>query len=251
VDIEAFGAGSVTVRFADPRSGEADVRYVRQRLAAVRDGASAELDVMCPPPTAAFGSSDARLPGYPQACADLEAVGFSAMVRPVGGHLAVYDEAALVVHLTAPHPAALDYITARFKAFAGALVTSLSAFGVDARVGPVPGEYCEGAFSVNRSGCAKLAGTGQRVTRGGYAFSAVVSVCESGRVRQALEIGYAALGLDLRPQTVGCVADTAPGVTVDQARREIVAALGRVLPLTPTEVCGSPALNPRGLSVID
>jgi len=52
--------------------------------------------------------------------------------------------------------------------------------------------------------------------------------CESGSVRRALEIGYAALGLDLRPQTVGCVADTVPGVTVDDARREIVAALGRV-----------------------
>jgi octanoyl-[GcvH]:protein N-octanoyltransferase len=229
VDIEAFGAGPVTVRFSDPRSGEADVRYVRERLVAVRDGAPAELDIMCPPPTAAFGARDALLPGYPHACADLEALGFSPMVRPVGGHLAVYDDAALVVHLTAPHPAARDYITARFKAFAGVLVSSLSAFGVDARVGAVPGEYCEGAFSVNRSGCVKLAGTGQRVARGGYAFSAVVSVCESGSVRRALEIGYAALGLDLRPETVGCLADTAPAVTVDDARREIVAALGRVL----------------------
>jgi len=229
VDIEAFGPGPVTVRFSDPRSGEADVRYVRERLVAVRDGAPAELDIMCPPPTAAFGARDALLSGYADACTAVEALGFSPMLRPVGGHLAVYDEAALVVHLTAPHRAAGDFITARFKAFASVLVSSLRVFGVDARVGAVPGEYCEGAFSVNRSGRVKLAGTGQRVARGGYAFSAVVSVCDSGSVRRALEIGYAALGLDLRPETVGCVADASPGVTVDDVRREIVAALGRVL----------------------
>ena len=63
-------------------------------------------------------------------------------------------------------------------------------------------EYCEGTFSVNRSGRVKLAGTGQRVTRGGDEFSAVVSVPESGSVRRALEIGYAALDLDVRPETV-------------------------------------------------
>jgi hypothetical protein len=34
MDIDAFGAGPVTVRFSDPRSGEADVRYVRERLLA-------------------------------------------------------------------------------------------------------------------------------------------------------------------------------------------------------------------------
>ncbi len=229
--LDPFGAGPIAVRFSAPRTGNDDVRHVRQRLRDIADGATGELDLMCPPPTAAFGSRDALLPGYGRACAEVEALGFAPMVRPVGGHLAIYDEAALVVHLTAPHPAARDHITQRFEAFAHVLVDSLTGFGVDARIGPVPGEYCEGKFSVNRAGTAKLVGTGQRLSRGGYAFSAVVSVRESVPVRRALEIGYAALDLDLKPESVGCVADTAPDVTVADMRRELVAAFGRVVSL--------------------
>lgn len=228
-----FGTAPVTVRFSAPRAGGADVQYVRQRLRDIADGAGGELDLMCPPPTAAFGSRDALLPGYPRACADVDALGFTPMVRPVGGHLAIYDEAALVVHLTAPHPTARDHITQRFEAFARVLVESLTPFGVDARIGPVPGEYCEGAFSVNSAGRAKIVGTGQRLARGGYAFSAVISVRDSARVRRALEAGYGALGLELRPETVGCVADTDPEATVEGVRREFLAALGRVVALTP------------------
>lgn len=247
--VNPFGSTPVTVRVSPPRNGHDDVGHVRQRLREIADGAPAELDFMRPPPTAAFGSRDALMPGYPQACSAVAALGFAPMVRPVGGHLAVYDEAALVLHLTAPHASARDFITQRFESFAHILVDALRVFGVDARVGPVPGEYCEGAYSVNRAGTAKLVGTGQRLARGGYAFSAVVSVQESERVRTALEIGYAALGLELRPDTVGCVAETAPGVTVEDVRREIVVAVSRVLTLTPDPAeCGRRDSNPHALS---
>ncbi|MBB4789490.1 hypothetical protein [Streptomyces nodosus] len=46
-------------------------------------------------------------------------------------------------------------------------------------------------------------------------------------MRPELEVGYADLGLDLRPETVGCVADS----TGQEVRDARVAALERVLPI--------------------
>ncbi|MYU21263.1 lipoate--protein ligase family protein [Streptomyces sp. SID8352] len=237
----AFGTAPVTVRLSPPRTGPADVAHARARLASIADADVAELDLMCPPPTAAFSSRDALLPGYARARADLEAHGFAPMVRPVGGHLAVYDQGALVVHLAAPHPVARDHIRERFEIFGAVLADTLRAFGVDARVGPVPGEYCDGAYSVNDAGRAKIVGTGQRITRAGYLLSAVVSVLKPSRVRAALEVGYADLGLDLRPETVGCVADSTPGVTVEEVRNELVATLARTLPIAAPQTPSLPA----------
>ena len=93
----------------------------------------------------------------------------------------------------------------------------------------MPGEYCEGEFSVNDSGRAKLVGTGQRITRSGYLFSAVIMVHGADRARAALEAAYPLMGLDLRPETVGCVADAVPGVTLDEVRDAVLAAIGRLL----------------------
>ena len=100
-----------------------------------------------------------------------------------------------------------------------------SALGADARVGRVPGEYCEGEFSVNDAGRTKLVGTGQRITRRGYLFSAVVMVHGADRAREALAAAYPLMGLELDPTTVGCVADSVPGVTLEDVRAEVLAAL--------------------------
>ncbi|MCH6472601.1 lipoyl protein ligase domain-containing protein [Sinomonas terrae] len=229
---EAFGSGPVAlVQDGRPRAGRADMELVHSGLASLARGARGELNVARPAPTAAFSRRDSMLDGHPVAQAWLESKGFAPIIRPVGGHLAVYGPGDLVIHLWAPHPEARSHIRHRFRLFGEALARSLQGLGVDAQVGPVPGEYCTGEFSVNDSGRTKLAGTGQRITKHGYLFSAVVMVEDASPARSVLGEAYGMLGLDFREESVGCVADSAPGATVGDLREAVVDELSRILPL--------------------
>ena len=94
----------------------------------------------------------------------------------------------------------------------------------------MPGEYCPGEFSVNAAGTTKIVGTAQRLTRHGYLFSAVVLVTDPEPVRAVLVDAYAALGLDWRPASVGCVADHVPDVTVADVEDALLPGLHELLP---------------------
>ncbi len=229
---EAFGNEPVRVVLADgPRTGADDVKLVRDRLGELARGMLAELNVAEPGPTAAFSGRDRLRPRFAGARAVAETHGFLAITRPVGGHLAVYGNGALVLHHWARHPDPRGHIRQRFALMGDAIAESLRALGVDARVGQVPGEYCDGTFSVNVSGRAKLVGTGQRIVPAGFLFSAVVMVHSADPARQALTAAYELLDLPFDPATVGCVADSVPGVTTAEVRNHLVESLGRVLPL--------------------
>jgi lipoate-protein ligase A len=204
---------------------------VRVGLAGLLDGVPPELNLSEPLPTAAFSRRDERLVGYAAAAAALSARGFAPIVRPVGGHLAVYGDGALVLHHWARHVEPRDHIRQRFALLGAGIARGLRTLGVDAYVGPVPGEYCDGEFSVNDSGRSKLVGTGQRIVRAGYLYSAVIMVHSADPAREALVDAYRALDLELDPGTVGCVADTLPGITVAEVRDAVVASLATVLPL--------------------
>ena len=185
--------------------------------------------------TAAFSRRDMLLPGYPAAVETARAHGFVPVVRPVGGHLAAYDEGSLVFHLWAPHPEPRRAIEQRFRQVGHALVAGLSELGVpDVRVGPVPGEYCDGAWSVNIGGRVKVAGTGQRVNRHGFLFCAVLTVTTPTRIREVLTRTYADLGLAFDPATVGCLSDWVPGLRATEVREVVGAALYRLLPSAST-----------------
>jgi octanoyl-[GcvH]:protein N-octanoyltransferase len=228
----AFGPQQVSLALPPGRrTGPEDMKLVRDRVASLARDDDGELVIARAEATAAFSRRDTLLHGYTDAEALVAARGFAPIVRPVGGHLAVYDDGALLLHLSAPHPEARLHIRERFEVMGGALATALQALGVDARVGPVPGEYCDGEFSVNESGRTKLAGTGQRITRTGYLFSAVVMVQDAERVRDVLAPAYRALGLSFQPETVGCVADSVPGVTLEEVRGQLLVALSEALPL--------------------
>lgn len=218
-----FGAGVVrVVRDPRPRPGDEDMEFIADHLAALPGAAGGELNLSRPLATAAFSRRDSLRPGYQEARDALAGRGYAPIIRPVGGHLAVYGTGDLVVHLWAPHPDARSSIRERFEAFGEAAALALRRLGADARVGAVPGEYCTGEFSVNDSGRAKLVGTGQRLTRHGYLFSAVVMVEDAGPARTALEEAYALMGLDFRPESVGCVADAVPGATVEDVREALI-----------------------------
>jgi lipoate-protein ligase A len=227
---EPFGAAPLLVTTSPvPRTATQDTALVRDRLAALSGSDVALLDIAAAAPTAAFSRRDTLLAGYEPARTAVTAHGFAPMIRPVGGHLAVYGPGCLVVHLWAPHPEPRTQIKQRFALFGGAVARSFQDLGVDARVGPVPGEYCEGEFSVNDSGRAKLVGTGQRIVRSGYLFSAVVMVHVPPGAREALIDAYREMGLDLRPDSVGCLADSVPDVSVGDVQQRLAAAIGGLL----------------------
>lgn len=213
---------------------------VRVSLAGLGGGVPAELNLSEPLPTAAFSRRDRLQRGYAAAEAAVVAHGFAPIIRPVGGHLAVYGEGSLVVHLWARQVEPRDHIRQRFAVLGAGLANALRSLGVDARVGPVAGEYCNGEFSVNDSGRAKLAGTGQRLVKGGFLFSAVVMVHSAAPAREALTEAYREFGLAFDPATVGCVADTVPGITVGEVRDAVIASLAGVLQLEG-EGCRAPA----------
>jgi octanoyl-[GcvH]:protein N-octanoyltransferase len=221
----AFGAGlSATPRELPPDpTPQQDMDLSAAALAALgAAGAVARLRVHRPRPTAAFSRVDSLAPGFPAAQEAARAHGFAPVVRPAGGRLAAYHRDALVLDLVAPHPEARRHIRERVSGAAAALALGLRELGVDARVGPVPGEYCPGDWSVNAGGTTKLVGTAQRLTRHGYLFSTVVLVADPEPVRAVLRDAYAALDFAWEPASVGCAADTAPGVTVDDVAEVLV-----------------------------
>ncbi|MCW2835267.1 MAG: lipoate--protein ligase [Nocardioides sp.] len=225
-----FGDGQVSVlRRPGLVAGSADLDGV---LAAARSA-----DVSGPvillsrcSPTAAFSRRDALLSGYSGAVAECRSAGYEPVIRPVGGHLAAYDPGSVVVHLWNRHPDPRRDLRQRVAVAGAALAAALGDLGVpDVRVGPVPGEYCDGEWSVNVAGRAKLVGTGQRLFRHGFLFSAVVMAESSGSVRDMLTSGYAALGLPLDPDTVDSVDRWVPGVEQGDVAETVAARLARAL----------------------
>ncbi|HVH25068.1 MAG TPA: lipoate--protein ligase family protein [Pseudonocardia sp.] len=209
-----------------------DMDWAASTLARLRQpGATGVLRIHRPRPTAAFSRRDSLAAGFPAAVDSAQAHGFEPVVRPAGGRLAAYHRGAVVLDLVARHPEPRRHYRERFQVFGGCLAEALTGLGVDARVGPVPGEYCPGEFSVSAAGATKLAGTAQRLTAHGYLFSTVLLVGDPEPVREVLRDTYPLLGLDWRPSTVGCVADHSPAVTVDEVIGALRLALARLLPL--------------------
>lgn len=230
-----FGTGPVRVVHGTGLSTpQQDMDLSTAALAELgRHDAEARLRVHRPRPTAAFSRLDSIKPGFPAAEDAARAHGFAPVVRPGGGRLAAYHGGALVLDLVAPHPDARRRFRERFAEAGGALVAGLRELGVDARVGPVPGEYCPGEFSVNAGGTTKLVGTAQRLVRHGYLFSAVLLVADPEPVRAVLDDAYAALELAWDPASVGCVADSVAGVTVDAVADVLVPRMAGLFRPTP------------------
>ena len=178
-----------------------------------------------------FGRLDALAPGFPEAVALTRAAGYAAVHRLVGGRAAVFNDGAILfTHVVAEaQPSAGTHD--RFRWMAGMVERALRDLGVDARVGPVPGEYCPGDFSVNAGGRVKLAGIAQRVTQRAACTQGVLVVEGAERVRAVLEPVYAALGLAWDPSTAGAVEDLAPGVDAVDVLAALRAQFDRSLAL--------------------
>ena len=185
------------------------------------------LRVYRPAPAVAFSRRDGLHPGFGQAVSTSAAHGFTPVLRAPGGRAVAYHEGALCLELVVADPDAHGGTTRRFVELADVLVDALSALGVDARVGAVPDEYCPGRYSVNGAGRVKLAGTAQRVVRGGWFLGAVLLVDGAGPVRGVLAPVYRALGLPCDVATIGAVSQMCAGLDVDDVAAAVLAALSR------------------------
>src|SRR4051812_24273532 len=133
-----------------------------------------------PMPTVAFGKLDTLRPGDLAAADAARRHGYEPVLRMPGGHAAAYHHQSLGIDIayavSDPVPGTHD----RFRDVGERLAGALAEFGVDARVGEVPGEYCPGAYSGNARGEGKLVGTAQRLGRGGAPPGAGVRVGGGG-----------------------------------------------------------------------
>jgi len=177
-------------------------------------------------PVVVFGRRDTRLPGFAAAVRAARAAGFEPLVRAVGGRPVAYTTEAVVVDHVKHERLAPDGMDTRFKEFGLMYADVLQDLGIDARVGAVPGEYCPGAHSVNARGVVKLVGTGQRVVRNGWLFSALIVVGDDARLRPLLTDVYGHLDLPFDPASLGSLSTEVPGLTVDTVEQKVLQAYG-------------------------
>ncbi|HRV59333.1 MAG: lipoate--protein ligase family protein [Solirubrobacterales bacterium] len=173
----------------------------------------------------AFGRRDVVAPGYGKAVEAAAGRGFPGMERISGGRAAAFTEGALSFTLTVPDPRPAEGTEQRFAEWSGLVRDAFRDLGADARIGPVPGEYCPGEHSVNADDRIKLAGVGQRMVRGAAHIGFVILVSGSELVAETLEPVYAALDLEYNREAVGSLEDVIPGVSLEDAERALMKRL--------------------------
>lgn len=191
---------------------------------ASRGELDAALRVFRPTPMVAFGRRDANRPGFPDAAAACRSTGFTPVVRASGGRAVACTSNTIILDHVQHDPSSPGGMEARFEDFGAMLSEVLTDFGIDARVGEVPGEYCAGAHSINAGGTVKLVGTAQRMVRDAWLFSSVVIVDDAARLRPLLAEVYDALQLPFDPASVGAVASESLAATIDVLEQALVGA---------------------------
>jgi lipoate-protein ligase A len=181
-------------------------------------------------PVVVFGRRDTHHRGFEAAVRTARSAGFEPLVRAVGGRPVAYTSEALVVDHVKHEPLAPEDLDTRFKYYGSLYADILREFGVDARVGAVPGEYCPGAHSVNARGVVKLVGTGQRVVRNAWLFSALIVVGDDELLQPLLADIYRHLELPFDAASVGSLSSEVPGLDVDTFEGRIIAAYNAPAP---------------------
>jgi lipoate-protein ligase A len=116
---------------------------------------------------------EARLPGFAQACAELERDGWPVRVRCSGGACVPQDEG--VLNLSIVHPRLKGWtLEDGYRLLDTLLLRLLAGFGVRAETGAVPGSFCDGRHNLHVAG-RKLVGTAQRWAGGSRKDAAVLA----------------------------------------------------------------------------
>jgi lipoate-protein ligase A len=228
----------------DPVLDIAVTHALLRAVAARRRGPAVR--VFRPGPTVAFGRLDALRDGFAAARDAARRHGHTPVIRPAGGHAAVYDPRSVVVeHVTAEADATAG-LQERFAAQSALLRGVLAGLGLDARIGELRGEYCAGAHSINLGGRLKVVGIAQRAIRGAALTTAVVTVEDGPHLRAVIDDVYVALGLDIVPATAGTVDEMLPGITAARVADLVAAAYrGTPAPLDDDLLAAARALVAR------
>ncbi len=180
-----------------------------------------------PAPTLALSRRESRMPGFGAAVEAAAARGFTTGIRPTGGRAVAYDPSCLVFDLVCRDDDPLGQ-QPLFERAGRAVARALRSFGVDARVGAVPHEYCPGEFSINARGAVKLVGTSQRAVKNARLLSGMVAFGPVDVLADVVADANSALDLDWDRRTFGTLHDEAPGVSrtavADALARELLAS---------------------------
>jgi octanoyl-[GcvH]:protein N-octanoyltransferase len=235
------------VRESQPRPAALEVAVAHALVEQVNAGTyDAVVRVYRPAPTVAFGRLDALRPGFVAAVATARRHGFEPVLRAPGGHAVAYHEGCLGIDELLGETDPIAGMHDRFAATGDLIARALRTLGVDARVGPVPREFCPGEFTVNARGAVKLVGTAQRVLRHASLLAASVAVSGADRLRDVMRDVYEALELDMDPATVGAVADEV-AVSIDDVERAVLDAydVRDAAPLDPATLALATQLEAR------
>ncbi|MGD9959131.1 lipoate--protein ligase family protein [Nocardioides sp.] len=184
-------------------------------------------------PVVVFGRRDVRLDGFPGAVDAVRAAGFTPLVRATGGRAVAYTDQSLVLDHVRHDAGAQGGMDPRFETYGRLFAEAFRGLGVQALVGPVPGEYCPGAHSVNARGVVKLVGTAQRVVRHAWLFSSLVVIGDQDRIRPVLSEVYEQLGQDFDGSSVGSLRGEVPGLELTQVESALLAAYAELGVLEP------------------
>lgn len=215
------------IRGEPARDAAADLDRSVELLRAVADGSIADdrvVRVYAPLPTVAMSRRESRMPGFERASQAAVAHGFAPVIRPTGGRAVAYDSSCIVFDVIEREKELTDQ-RAFFLRAGSALVAGMRRFGVDARVGDVPGEYCPGEFSINARGAVKLIGTSQRAVRGARLLSGMVPLASVAHLVDILVAVNEALGLEWDATTFGTLAAEASGLARATVEDAVIGAL--------------------------
>ncbi len=194
------------------------------------------LRLFVPGRVVAFGLADRGSDDYPSAVRAARAHGYDAVERLAGGRAAVFHECTLAFSWAVADPEPRVAIRERFETISSIMIEAFESLGVDARFGPLPGEYCPGDWSVNAGGRVKVMGVGQRLVRRAAHVGGVVVVDQGHLIRDVLVPVYRSLRLDWDPRTAGSLADRAPGLNTDVVAAAILEAFADRLALERGEL---------------
>lgn len=188
------------------------------------DNAHARIRAYRPIPTVAFSRRESLMPEFAAASAAARGFGFDPVIRLAGGRAVAYDQTCLIIDLMAPLKFYGDHIAA-FEAGAACFRDVLGDLGLDARVGPVVGEYCAGDHSVNARGQVKVVGIAQRAMRSARLLTACIVLEKPERLRPVVDAVYGAMKLDWSPSSLGSVRGEGVQGTLDEIVHELVTGL--------------------------
>lgn len=230
-----------------PSDAALDVAISHALLRAAAEDGRKAVRVWTPPPALSFGRLDLLLEGRDRAAEAARAMGLRPVRRLAGGRATAIGPGTVCVGWACPSPE-MAGMQDRYEAMAALIVSALSALGVPAEVGELPGEWCPGSWSVLAGG-SKVGGLAQRVIRGGAWAEAVIVVGDSARLGASLDRVQRALGVAWDPATFAGLADIRPEVTVETARGALVTALEARRPLDHVPL--PPAVWSRAQSLRD